>query len=170
MGWFPLPKLNGAKKYVSFWPDVAWEGWLRCQSGRLPGRTRWGPERRGCCWVLLGEACGRNSVLGGPCEIPTKGQLISCVLLFVTAWIAACQASLSLTISWNLLKFMSIELVMLSVHLILCCPLLLCLQPLPTSRSFPVSWLFALGGQSSGASASASVIFYSIFYILFYIL
>ena len=44
---------------------------------------------------------------------------------FVTPWTAAPQASLSLTISWNLPEFMSIELVMASSHLILCPPLLL---------------------------------------------
>ena len=44
---------------------------------------------------------------------------------FVTPWTVACLASLSFTISWRLLKFMSIELVVLSNHLILCCPLLL---------------------------------------------
>ena len=43
----------------------------------------------------------------------------------VTPWTAACQASLSITNSWTLLKLMSIELVMSSNHLILCCPLLL---------------------------------------------
>ena len=42
-----------------------------------------------------------------------------------TSWTAACQASLSITNSWSLLKLMSIELVMPSNHLILCCPLLL---------------------------------------------
>jgi len=52
-------------------------------------------------------------------------QSVSHVQLFATPWTAACQASLSFTISWSLLKFMSIELVMLSNHLILCCPLLL---------------------------------------------
>ena len=52
-------------------------------------------------------------------------QLLSCVWVFVTAWITACQASLSLTIPKSLLKFMSIELVMLSNHLILWHPLLL---------------------------------------------
>ena len=41
-----------------------------------------------------------------------------------TPWIAACQASLSSIISWSLLRFMSIELVMLSNHLIICYPLL----------------------------------------------
>ena len=49
----------------------------------------------------------------------------SCVRLFVTPWTAACQASLSITNSWSLLKLMSIESVMPSNHLILYSPLLL---------------------------------------------
>ena len=52
-------------------------------------------------------------------------QLLNGVRLFVTPWIAAHQAPLSFTISWSLLKFMFVELVMLSNHLILCHPLLL---------------------------------------------
>ena len=52
-------------------------------------------------------------------------QSLSCVQLFVTPWTAACQASLSITNSWSLLKLMSIELVMPSNCLILCHPLLL---------------------------------------------
>ena len=52
-------------------------------------------------------------------------QLLSCVQLFATPWTAACQVPLSLAITWSLLKFMSTDLVMLSHHLILCCPLLL---------------------------------------------
>ena len=52
-------------------------------------------------------------------------QLLSHVLLFVTPWTAAHQASLSITNSRSLLKFMSIESLMLSNHLILCCPFLL---------------------------------------------
>ena len=52
-------------------------------------------------------------------------QLLSRVWLFATLWIAACQASLSITDSWSLLKLMFIELVMPSNHLILCHPLLL---------------------------------------------
>ena len=53
---------------------------------------------------------------------------------------------------------MSIELVMLSNHLILWCPFSFCLQSFPESGSFPVSKLFISGGQSFGASASASVL------------
>ena len=52
-------------------------------------------------------------------------QSLSCVRLFATPWTAACQASLSSTVSWSLLKFMSIELVILYYQLIFCCPLLL---------------------------------------------
>ena len=52
-------------------------------------------------------------------------QSLSHVLLFATPWSAAHQASLSFTISWSLLKLMSIESVMPSNHLILCCPLLM---------------------------------------------
>ena len=52
-------------------------------------------------------------------------QSPSRVQLFATPWIAVCQAPLSSTISWSLLKLMSNESVMLPNHLILCCPLLL---------------------------------------------
>ena len=51
-------------------------------------------------------------------------QPLSRVRLFATPWIAAHQASLSITNSWSLLKLMSVDSVMLSNHLILCCPLL----------------------------------------------
>ena len=53
----------------------------------------------------------------------------------------------SFTLFQSLLKFMSIELVMLSNHLILSCPLLLWLQSFPASESFPMSQLFTSGGQ-----------------------
>ena len=52
-------------------------------------------------------------------------QLLSCVWLFATPWNTACQASLSITSSRSLFKLTSIESVMPSNHLILCCPLLL---------------------------------------------
>ena len=58
-------------------------------------------------------------------------QLLSRVWLFVTPWIAALQASLSITNSQSLSKLMSIELVMPSSHLILCCTLLLLPQSFP---------------------------------------
>ena len=59
-----------------------------------------------------------------------------------TQWTAACWASLSITNFWSLFKFMSIESVMPSNHLILCHPLLLLLQCFPASGSFPMSQFF----------------------------
>ena len=85
--------------------------------------------------------------------------LFSCVRLFATPWTAASQASLSFTISQNLLRCMSIELVMPSNHLILCRPL----QSLSSPSAFSLSqqqglfqWVSSShqGGQSIGASAS----------------
>ena len=84
-------------------------------------------------------------------------QLLSRVQLFVNTWTAAHQISLSFIISWSLLKLMSIESVMPSNHLIPFHPLSFFLQSFPASGSFPLSWLFATGGQKIGASALASV-------------
>ena len=63
-------------------------------------------------------------------------QSTSPVQLYLTPWTAACQAPLSSTISWNLLKFMCIELVMSSNHLILYCTLLLLPSIFPSIRVF----------------------------------
>ena len=60
--------------------------------------------------------------------------MLSRAPLFVTPWTAACQASLSFTISQSLLKLMSIESVMPSYHLILFCPLLLLPSIFPNIR------------------------------------
>ena len=81
------------------------------------------------------------------------------VRLFSTPWTAACQASLSFTISQSLLKLMSIESVMLSNHLILCHPLLLLPSLFPRIRVFsnepvlriwwPKYWSFSFNISSS---------------------
>ena len=62
----------------------------------------------------------------------------------MTPWTEACQASLSFTISQSLLKLMSIDLVMPSNHLILCCPILLLPSIFPSiiQTYFPMSQLF----------------------------
>ena len=78
-----------------------------------------------------------------------------------TPWTEACQAPLSSTISQSLLSmvcFMSIELVILSIHPILCCPLLLFSSIIPSFRVFSNELAFCTRGQSIGASASASVL------------
>ena len=84
-------------------------------------------------------------------------QLLSRVQLFATPWTAACQASLSVTNFWSLPKLMSIELVMPSNHLILCCPLLLLPSIFPSIRVFsnesalrirwPKYWSFNKGNR-----------------------
>ena len=63
-------------------------------------------------------------------------QPLSCVQPFVTSWTAAYQASLSFTISWSLLRLMSIESVMPSNYLVLSCPLLLLPSIFPNIRIF----------------------------------
>ena len=63
-------------------------------------------------------------------------QSLRHVRLFATPWTAACQALLSITNSWSLLKLMSIDSVMPSNHLILCCPLFLPPSIFPSIRVF----------------------------------
>ena len=82
-------------------------------------------------------------------------QSLSSVRLFVTPWIAARQASLSITNSRSSLRLTSIESVMPSSHLILWRPLLL-LPPIPPSMSL-FQWVnLCMSGQSTGVSALAS--------------
>ena len=69
-------------------------------------------------------------------DIEIVAQLLNHVRLFATPWTPACQDSLSFTISWSLIKFMSTESVMLSNHLILCHPLLLLPSIFPSVRVF----------------------------------
>ena len=86
-------------------------------------------------------------------------QSLSCVLLFATPWTAAPQASLSFTISRSLLKFMSIELMISSNHLVLCHPFLLLPSIFPSFRVFsnesvlcirwPKDWSFSYSISSS---------------------
>ena len=86
-------------------------------------------------------------------------QSLSHVQLFATLWTAACQASLSFTISLSLLKLMSIESAMPSNHLILCPSLLLLPSVFPRIRVFsnksalcirwPKYWCFSFNVSSS---------------------
>ena len=88
-------------------------------------------------------------------------QSLSHVWLFATPWTAERQDSLSITNSWSLLKLMSIESVMPSNHLILCCPLLLPPSIIPSIRVFsnesvlqmrwPKYWSFSFSISPSGS-------------------
>ena len=84
-------------------------------------------------------------------------QLLSHAQLFVTPWTAEYQSSLSITNSRRLLKFMSIESVMPSSHLILCCPLLLH-SIFPSIRVFSNESVLHIRWQHTGVSTQASVL------------
>ena len=92
-------------------------------------------------------------------------QLLSCVRLFATPWTAARQASLSITNSRSLLKLMSIESVMPSNHLILCCPLLL-LPSVGVHVSFQISIFVSFRYIPRGGIAGSygSIIFSLVFF------
>ena len=100
-------------------------------SGKWAGMGEAGPGAAVFFYLLISSIGFLN-----PCV-----RLLSCVWLFVTPWIAACQAFLSFTISQSLFKLMSIELVVPSNHLILCRPLLLLPSIFPSIRIFPKSAL-----------------------------
>ena len=85
-------------------------------------------------------------------------QLLSCVLLFLTPWTAAHQATLSFTISHSLLKFMSIESMIPSNHLVLCHPFVLLPSIFPSIRVFPNELVLCIRWPKYWASASASVL------------
>ena len=88
--------------WFACWRFLWWEGHFRC-----------------CAFV------GPVSPEGRLTSMFSSVQLLRCVRLFATTWIAACQASLSITNPWSSLKLVSIESVMPSSHPILCRPLLL---------------------------------------------
>ena len=110
------------------------------------------------CYNRLSPTQKFNQPYNWNCIQFSSVQSLSHVWLFATPWIAACQAFLSITNSQSPPKPMSIESVMPSNHLILCVPFSSCLWSFPASGSFPMSQLFASGGQSIGVSASTSVI------------
>ena len=92
------------------------------------------------CWLTSGSLLLTSLAQGLCCPVAQF------CLTFATPWTAACQASLSFTISRNLLKLMSTEWVMPSNHFILCCPLLLLPSIFPSIRVFssesvlPIRW------------------------------
>ena len=72
-------------------------------------------------------------------------SVVRSCLIFETPWTAACQASLSIANSWSLLKLMSIESVMPSIHLILCHPLILLPSVFPRIRVFSNELVLHIG-------------------------
>ena len=87
-------------------------------------------------WIMLPFTKTRKKEKGlGPVVVVTVPSLNE-IWLFATPWTVGYQAPLSSILSWSLLRFMSIELVMLSNHLILCYPLLLLPSVFPSIRVF----------------------------------
>ena len=113
------------------------------------------------CFSIIVYKIEYNSLSSAvePCGLSAfvVDQWLSCVF-FAASWTAAHQASLSFTISWSLLKLMSVELVMLSNHLVLCFPLLLLPSVFPSIRIFssdsalhirwPKNWSFSISPSS----------------------
>ena len=155
--------------FLNIWPPfhkVASKTHLRGYHRARP-RPRWGKERhlpqgqnvRGAQKKSQSSKCSFKKIYWSRVHLQfSLVQSLSRVRLFAAPWIAARQASLSITNSWSSHKLTSIESVMPSSHLILCRPLLL-LPPIPPSvRVFSMSQLFAWGGQRTGVSALASVL------------
>ena len=138
-------------------------------SGRCPGEGNGNPPQYSClenpmnrrAWWATVYAITKSWIqlsIHTPFIQFSSVQSLTRVWLFATPWTAAHQASLSITNSRSSPKLMWIESVMPSSHLILCHPLLLLPRISPASGSFPMSQLFAWGGQSIGVSASTSVL------------
>ena len=157
------------------------------ESGRSPGEGNGNtlqcsclenPMDRGAWWATVHEVMEElDTTEGLNNQKPTlmdggsprgSSRVSTCLLLLslfshrvvsnsATPWTAACQAPLSSTVSQSLLKFISIESVILSNHLIFCHLLLLLPSVFPSIRVFSSELLFTSGGQSIGASTSASV-------------
>ena len=120
--------------YYSFWP-----GQMACRILVPRPQIEPRPQQWKGCILTTGLPRSSLSFLGFSisCLIMKAFQFssvpsLSCVWLFVTLWIAARQASLSITNSRSSLRLMSLESVMPSSHLILCRPFLL-LPPIPPS-------------------------------------
>ena len=105
-----------------------------------------------CDWSS--DVCSSDLIQNGQFS---SVQLLSCVQLFATLWTAAPQASLSITNSRNPPQLMSIESVMPSNHLILCCPHLLLPSIFPSIRVLSNESVLHIRWSNTGASASATV-------------
>ena len=106
----------------------------------------WHVKFRDQIFVLMILQCGQFSSV----------QLLSRVQLFATPWMAACQASLFITISRSSLRLTSIDPWCHSAISSSVVPFSSCPKSFPASESFPMSQLFAWGGQNTGVSTVAT--------------
>ena len=153
--WVRLDWVNNSFLHFSFIQGICYKfAGTCCDNTNLELDLSWNPSP-----PLIHSLSVFNNSESPPLSFAVV-QLLSLVWLFETPWTAACQASLSFTISLSLLKLMSIESMMPSNRLILCYPLLLLPSIFPSTGSSPMSQLFALGGQSIGT--------YVLFLLLYY--
>ena len=127
-----LPLLKGSKVRESHYQRV--KGPNAPHPECLPGEGLSTPERCPSLFLFWASLSFRPQDLNT--QVVVVVQLLSRVQLFVTPWTAACQASLSFTISQSLLKLLFIGSMILSNHLILCWPLLLLPSIFPSIRLF----------------------------------
>ena len=136
---------NGFKESALSWSVLLWIDLSAYLSGLYPQFIWWSPKPQ-CDYTLRQSLSAQFSSV----------QLLSHVRLFVTPWIAAHQASLSITNSWSSLRLTFIESVMPPVISSSVVPFSSCPQSLPASKSFPMSQHFTWRGQNTGVSAVAS--------------
>ena len=174
LGWTASPSVPSSVKCVQWSAPTGLSGLWRGSNGSLSVETLWKPWstwwRKTVHFFLLlahklhdsnGQDWLCQPLKNAPWSLPKSyivnlHQLLSCVWLFVTPWIAAHQASLSITSPPSLLRLMSIKSVMPSNHLTLCYPLL---PPsiFPSIRVFPnESVLFVRWAKCWSSSFSIS--------------
>ena len=138
--WQPSPVLLpgeslGQRSLVGYSPWGRSQTWLSDSHTHTHNMVLWRlndiPEGLCLCWLSVANTTVDEWIHSSLLKFSSV-QSLSCVRLFATPWIPACQASLSITNSRSSLRLTSIESVMLSSHLILCCPLIL-LPPIPPS-------------------------------------
>ena len=127
----------------------------RCHHNEKPTHSDEDPVRPKHCFLC--SSLFQSPFTFAPVLLLFSCSVVSCSLLTHGLQHTRLHHLLS-TISWSLLKLMSVESVIPSNNLILCHSLLLLPLILPRIRFFPMNHLFASSGQSIGVSASASVL------------
>ena len=142
-GWQLPPSYQGTVEPDAWWvhPLLCWllRSWEESLSWEMRGIVLKGSRGTQGIRKRTGQREGpqeRQNFLPWAGSLESTWDLCLCVVPFATPWTAACQASLPLTISWSLPKFMFVALVMPSSHLVLWRPLLLLPSIFPRIRDF----------------------------------
>ena len=146
-----LPRSKGVILLLSTLWWMRWMGKTTSYSGGQ-GHAQYNFNPIICLWLglcSLPVSCltWSDRALESRLGVQTLVPLLTSVWLFGSPWTAVVKAPVSFTISWNLLKLISIELVMQFNHLILCHPFSFCFHYLPVLGSFLTCQLFISGSQ-----------------------